>query len=141
MRSWAFTGSAAAPTLVVPPRPTGPRVAVVSEHHSAGGAWPGLLPAIALALNYRNAQHLAIRYAEITAGDLTSANFDVVLFPGGYAVGKNTLVRDILLIQGRISDCVFGIRRQHPDLRPEWRRILRSVCGLLLCPSHYHLGW
>jgi len=62
-------------------------VAVVATHTSDGGAWAGLMPAYARAIEYAGHIPLAIRFDEIKNSYLTTANFKVVAFPGGYAYG------------------------------------------------------
>ncbi len=75
------------PTLANPP---GARIAVVAQHTVDGGAWPGLLPAVARGIEYCGHVPLAVRFQEIKDGGLTTNNFKVVTFPGGYAYGYKT---------------------------------------------------
>jgi len=90
MIGWAYNGDASAPAINPAPNPTGARVAIVAQHTSDGGAWPGLLPAVARGIEYSGHIPLAIRFADIKGGRLTLANFKVVTFPGGYAYGYKT---------------------------------------------------
>ncbi len=90
MIGWAYNGDASAPTVNPTPNPTGARVAVMAQHTVDGGAWPGLIPAIARGIEYSGHVPLAIRFQEIKDGRLTLANFKVVTFPGGYAYGYKT---------------------------------------------------
>ena len=90
MIGWAASGDASEPTINVTPNPPGARVAIVATHTSDGGAWPGLLPAVARAIEFSGHVPLAIRFDEIAAGRLTTNNFKVVNFPGGYAYGYKT---------------------------------------------------
>ncbi len=90
MIGWANNGDASAPTINATPNPAGSRVAVVAQHTSDGGAWPGLLPAVGRGIEYSGHIPLAIRFIDIKNGKLTLANFKVVTFPGGYAYGYKT---------------------------------------------------
>ena len=91
MIGWAYLyGNADLPVIKATPNPTGARVAVVAQHTTDGGAWPGLLPAVARGLEYSGHLPLAVRFQEIKNGKLTLANFKVVTFPGGYAYGYKT---------------------------------------------------
>ncbi|HEY1013981.1 MAG TPA: hypothetical protein VGE07_14815, partial [Herpetosiphonaceae bacterium] len=47
MIGWAYNGDSSAPTLAALPAPSGSRVAIVASHTTDGGAWAGLLPAVA----------------------------------------------------------------------------------------------
>ena len=88
---WAcFSGDAGAPAINPTPNPTGARVAVIAQHTADGGAWPGLLPAVARGIEYSGNVPLAVRFQEIKDGRLTLANFKVVTFAGGYAYGYKT---------------------------------------------------
>lgn len=86
MIGWAHDGDAS-PPVVDPP---GARVAVVSTHTSDGGAWPGLLPAVGRAVEHAGHVPLALRFEDIQSGRLTNADFDAIVFPGGYAYGYQT---------------------------------------------------
>jgi len=86
MIGWAGAGDGAEPTVSTS-SPGGARVAVVATHTSQGGAWPGLLPAVVRSIEYAGHLPLIIRFDEVRDGHLTSAGFDVVVFPGGYAYG------------------------------------------------------
>jgi glutamine amidotransferase-like uncharacterized protein len=88
--NWAATGDSSEPTVSPAPNPTGARVAVVATHTSDGGAWPGLLPAVARSIEFAGHVPLAIRFEDIQSNRLTHANFNVVTFPGGYAYGYKT---------------------------------------------------
>ena len=90
MIGWANDGDASAPAINPTPNPTGARVAVVAQHTTDGGAWPGLLPAVARGIEFSGHLPLAIRFQEIIDGRLTLSNFKVVTFPGGYAYGYKT---------------------------------------------------
>ena len=90
MIGWANNGDSSAPSVNPTPNPTGARIAVVAQHTYDGGAWPGLLPAVARGIEYSGHVPLAIRFQEIKDGRLTRANFKVVTFPGGYAYGYKT---------------------------------------------------
>jgi len=90
MIGWAANGNASAPVIIETTNPLGSRVAVVADHTLDGGAWPGLLPAIAKGIEYAGHIPLAIRFADIKNNRLTLANFKVVTFPGGYAYGYKT---------------------------------------------------
>ncbi len=90
MIGWAYNADPSAPALNPAPNPPGARVAVVAQHTSDGGAWSGLLPAVGRGIEYSGHVPLAIRFQEIKDGRLTLANFRVVTFPGGYAVGYKT---------------------------------------------------
>jgi len=86
MIDWAAGGSGAAPTISAS-NPTGGEVAVYATHDSDGGAWSGLIPAVARSVEYAGYTPLAIRDAEIKNDKLDTTNFDVITFPGGYAYG------------------------------------------------------
>lgn len=86
MIGWAYKGDASAPVISAA-NPTGSRVAIVTTHTTDGGAWAGLLPAVARATEYAGHIPLAIRLQEIKDGRLTLSNFKVVTFPGGYSYG------------------------------------------------------
>ena len=90
MINWAATGTATLPAITETPNPTGARVAIVSTHTTDGGAWPGLIPAVARAVEYSGYIPLSIRFDEIKGGKLTLSNFKVVIFPGGYSYGYKT---------------------------------------------------
>ena len=90
MIGWAYNGDASAPTINPVANPTGARVAVVAQHTTDGGAWPGLLPAVARGIEFSGNVPLAIRFQEIKDGRLTLSNFKVVTLPGGYAYGYKT---------------------------------------------------
>lgn len=91
MIGWASPFNDASPPLINPtPNPTGARVAVVAQHTSDGGAWPGLLPAVARGIEFSGHIPLALRFQDIKDGRLTLANFKVVTFAGGYAYGYKT---------------------------------------------------
>ena len=91
MIGWASASvNPAAPVLNPAPNPTGARVAVIAQHTSDGGAWSGLLPAVARGIEYSGHIPLAIRFQDVKDGRLTLANFKVVTFPGGYSYGYKT---------------------------------------------------
>ena len=90
MIGWAYNGDSSAPAINPAPNPTGARVAVMAQHTSDGGAWPGLLPAVGRGIEFAGHVPLAIRFQEVIDGRLTLANFKVVTFPGGYAYGYKT---------------------------------------------------
>jgi glutamine amidotransferase-like uncharacterized protein len=90
MIGWANNGDASAPTITTRTNPTGSRVAIIAQHTSDGGAWPGLLPAVGKSIEYTGHIPLAIRYTDIKNAKLTLNNFKVVVFPGGYAYGYKT---------------------------------------------------
>jgi glutamine amidotransferase-like uncharacterized protein len=90
MIGWANNGDASAPTINIIPNPTGARVALVAQHTTDGGAWSGLLPAVARGIEFSGNVPLAIRFQEIKDERLTLSNFKVVTFPGGYAYGYKT---------------------------------------------------
>lgn len=90
MIGYAYDGVATAPTISPAPNPSGARVAVVASHTTDGGAWPGMLPAVARAIEYSGHIPLAIRFQEIKNGYLTLGNFKVLNIPGGYAYGYKT---------------------------------------------------
>jgi glutamine amidotransferase-like uncharacterized protein len=107
MIGWAYNGDSSAPTLSVTPNPSGARVAVLASHNTDGGAWPGLLPAVARSIEYSGHVPLAIRFQEIKDNRLTAANFKVLTVPGGYAYGYKTglagheqKIRDFLTLGG-----------------------------------------
>lgn len=87
MINWAYNGNSAAPTINSSVNSSGSRVAVVAQHTTDGGAWPGLLPAVAKGIENSGHLPLAIRFKDIKDGRLTSSNFKVVTFPGGNAYG------------------------------------------------------
>ncbi len=87
MIGWAYNGDSLMPTISATPNPAGARVAVVATHTVDGGAWAGLLPAVARSIEYSGHVPLAIRFQEIKDDRLDLANFKVVTFPGGYAYG------------------------------------------------------
>jgi glutamine amidotransferase-like uncharacterized protein len=87
MINFAATGTATEPTVTETPNPTGSRVAIVATHTTDGGAWAGLIPAVARAVEYSGHVPLAIRFNEIKNNYLTLSNFKVVIFPGGYSYG------------------------------------------------------
>jgi len=95
MIQYVHNGVSTAPTITVPNLQTGKRVALVADHRggvhydasTGGGAWAGLLPGIARAINDSGQQIQAINFATITGGGLVNSAFDVVVFPGGYAYG------------------------------------------------------
>lgn len=90
MIGWAYALDSGAPTIARTLKPTGVAVAVVADHTLDGGAWPGLLPAVARGIEYAGHVPLAIRFQDIKDGRLTLANFRVVTFPGGFAYGYKT---------------------------------------------------
>ena len=90
MINWAATGTATEPTITETPNPTGSRVAIVSTHTADGGAWVGLIPAIARAVEYSGDVPLSIRFDEIKGSKLSLSNFKVIIFPGGYSYGYKT---------------------------------------------------
>jgi hypothetical protein len=87
MINWAYNGNASAPSIAFSVNSTGSRVAVVAQHTTNGGAWAGLLPAVARGIENCGHLPLAIRFQEIKDGRLTTSNFKVVTFPGGDAYG------------------------------------------------------
>lgn len=86
MIDWAAGGNAAEPNISAS-NPDGDYVAVISTHTSDGGAAPKLLPAIGRSIEYAGHTPLAIRFEDVKNNELTISNFDVVVFPGGYAYG------------------------------------------------------
>ena len=90
MIGWVSALDPSAPTITPTPNPGGARIAVVAQPTTDGGAWSGLLPAVARGIEYSGHVPLAIRFQEIKSGRLTAANFKVVTFPGGYAYGYKT---------------------------------------------------
>ena len=90
MIGFAYNGDSSTPAINPPANPPGQRVAVVAQHTTDGGAWPGLLPAVARGIEFSGHIPLAIRFQEIKDGRLTLANFKVVTFPGGYSYGYKT---------------------------------------------------
>lgn len=90
MIGYAYNGDSSAPAINPVPNPPGQRVAVVAQHTTDGGAWPGLLPAVGRSIEFTGHVPLAIRFQEIKDSRLTLANFKVVTFPGGYAYGYKT---------------------------------------------------
>ena len=112
MIGWAYSGDASAPAIDPPANPTGARTAIVSTRTNDGGAWPGLLPALARSVEYAGHVPLSIRFEDIIGDSLANDEFDVVVFPGGYAYGyKQGLdgheqrIRDFILAGGSY----FGI--------------------------------
>lgn len=93
MINWAAIGDASAPSISVSNN-NAAKVAIVSTHTSDGGAWAGLLPGIYRSIEYAGYVPLAIRFDEINNGQLTPANFDVVVFPGGYSYGYKRGIDD-----------------------------------------------
>ena len=87
MINWAYNGVASAPTISSSANPSGSRVAIVTQHTTSGGAWPGLIPAVARGIENSGHLPLAIRFQEVKDGRLTASNFKVVTFPGGDANG------------------------------------------------------
>ncbi len=90
MIGYAYNGDASAPAINPAPNPPGRRVAIMAQHTTDGGAWPGLLPAVARGIESTGNIPLAIRFQEIKDSRLTLANFKVVTFPGGYSYGYKT---------------------------------------------------
>jgi len=90
MIGWAYDGNSAAPDIDPPANPQGARVAIVSTRTNDGGAWPGLLPAVARSVEYSGHLPLSIRIEDIKGDSLTNSGFDVVVFPGGYSYGYKT---------------------------------------------------
>ena len=90
MIGWANNGDASAPVINTTPNPAGKKIAIVAQHSSDGGAWPGLLPALGRGIEYAGHIPLAIRFTDIINGKLTISNFKVVTFPGGYSYGYKT---------------------------------------------------
>jgi len=91
MIGWAYNGDSSLPAVDRVSLPQGGApVAVIAQHTSDGGAWPGLLPAVARGIEYSGHLPLAIRFQEVKNNRLTLANFKVVVFPGGYAYGYKT---------------------------------------------------
>ena len=90
MIGWAYNGNSSLPTVNPAPLPPGVPVAVIAQHTSDGGAWPGLLPGVARSIEYAGHVPLAIRFQEVISGKLTTSNFKVVVFPGGDAYGYKT---------------------------------------------------
>ena len=87
MINWAYNGAPSAPTINSSINTSGSRVALMAQHTTSGGAWPGLLPAVARGIENSGHLPLAIRFQEIKDGRLTLSNFKVVTFPGGDAYG------------------------------------------------------
>ena len=90
MIGWAYNGDSSLPAVNPAPLPPGDNVAVIAQHTNDGGAYPGLLPGVARAIEYAGHVPLAIRFQEVISGQLTLANFKVVVFPGGDAYGYKT---------------------------------------------------
>lgn len=91
MIGWAsYAQDSALPAINPAPHPAGVAVAVVAQHTVDGGAWPGLLPAVARAIEYSGHVPLAIRFQDLKDGRLTLVNFKIATFPGGYAYGYKT---------------------------------------------------
>jgi glutamine amidotransferase-like uncharacterized protein len=106
MIGWAYNSDSSAPTLTVTPN-TGARVALMGSHNTDGGAWPGLLPAVARSIEYSGNTPLVIRFQEIKDNRLTAANFKVLTIPGGYSYGYKTglagheqKIRDFITLGG-----------------------------------------
>ena len=87
MINWAYNGNPSAPSINSTANSAGSRVAVIAQHTTNGGAWPGLLPAVGRGIENCGHLPLAIRFQEVKDGRLTTANFKVVTFPGGDAYG------------------------------------------------------
>jgi len=87
MIGWAYDGDSSAPATVALENPRGHRIAIVASHTNDGGAWPGLIPAVARSIEFAGHVPLAIRFDEIIDGRLQSDAFRVVTFPGGYSYG------------------------------------------------------
>ncbi len=107
MIGWAYNGDASAPMISPAPNPSGARVAIISTRTNDGGAWPGLLPAVARSVEYAGHIPLSIRIEDVNNGALTNTEFDIVLFPGGYSYGYKTgldgheqKIRDFIMAGG-----------------------------------------
>ena len=87
---WVYTGSVQNDTSINPSPLNGKRVAVYAYRNADGGASAKLLPAVARMIEYSGHTPLAIKYTEVNGGKLTRANFDGIVFPGGYAYGYKT---------------------------------------------------
>jgi glutamine amidotransferase-like uncharacterized protein len=114
MIGWAYSADASAPTITST-NPNGARVAVIAEHTNDGGAWPGLLPAVARGIEYSGNIPLAIRFQNIKNSKLTLSNFKVVVFPGGYSYGYKTglagseqKIRDFIIAGGNYYGICAG---------------------------------
>ena len=112
MLGWAYNGDSSAPDINPSANPEGARVAIVSTRTNDGGAWPGFLPAVGRSVEYSGHIPLSIRVEEIINNLLTGTEFDVIVFPGGYAYGYKTgldgheqKIRDFILAGGSY----FGI--------------------------------
>ncbi len=86
MLDWAGGGDAEEP-VIESSNPDGASIAVISTHTGPGGAWPGLLPALGRAIEDAGHVPLALRFDDVIDGMLSTSDFDVVVFPGGYAAG------------------------------------------------------
>lgn len=85
MIGWAHNGDSSLPT-VTSSNPPGLRFAMINTHTTNGGAWPGLLPALARSIEASGHIPVAMRFSDVAANRLDTS-FDVVVFPGGYAYG------------------------------------------------------
>ncbi len=63
------------------------RFAIYATRDVDGGAWPGLLPALARSIEHAGHQPVALRAEDIRRGRLTRDRFDVLVMPGGFAWG------------------------------------------------------
>ncbi|MDQ7088392.1 MAG: BPL-N domain-containing protein [Acidobacteriota bacterium] len=89
---WSAGGEDRRPENLLPETTSGRRIGVYTtrrpnDNGDQGGAYPGLLTAVARAVEYAGHQPLAIRDQEIYWADLDRSRYDGVLFPGGWAGG------------------------------------------------------
>lgn len=63
------------------------RFALYSSHTAAGGAWPGLLPAVARSIQAAGHTPLAVRAEDIASGGLVTTTVGALVMPGGWAPG------------------------------------------------------
>ena len=84
---WLCTGAVPNNTTINPGSISGKRVAVYSTHTPDGGAYGAMLPPIGRMIEYSGDTPLAVRDVDIKNGKLVGANYDGVVFPGGYAAG------------------------------------------------------
>jgi hypothetical protein len=87
---WLYTGAVQNNTTINYGSVSGKRVAVYATHTIDGGAYPASLLPLGRMIEYGGNTPLALRDVDVKNGKLVGANYDGVVFPGGYAYGYQT---------------------------------------------------